>query len=75
MTEVSGTMTVRGESSPGLLKAIDFSCNDHPNLKREVCGAFETIIKRGLYEVNGSLTNRAASDDIKASIQIETIKQ
>ena len=76
VTEVSGTMTVRGESNLGLLKAIDFNCNDHPNLKREVCGgSFETIIKRSLYEVNGNLANRAALDYIKASIQIEAIKQ
>lgn len=76
VTEVSGTMTIRGKSNPAVLKAIGFNCYDHPALKREVCGGdFETVIKRSLFEVNWGLANRATSDDIKVSIQVEAIKQ
>lgn len=76
VVEVAGTMTIRGKTNPAVLKAVGFNCYDHPGLKREVCGGdFETVIKRSLYEVNWGLANRATSDDIKVSIQVEAIKQ
>lgn len=76
VVEVAGTMTIRGKSNPAVLKAIGFNCFEHPRLNREVCGGdFETVIKRSLYEVNWGLANRATSDDIKVSIQVEAIKQ
>ena len=76
VVEVAGTMTIRGKTNPAVLKAVGFNCYENPSLKREVCGGdFETVIKRSLYEVNWGLANRATSDDIKVSIQVEAIKQ
>lgn len=76
VTEVAGTMTIRGKSNPAVMKAISFNCYVHPALKREVCGGdFETVIKRSLYGVNWGLADRLVSDDIKVAIQVEAIKQ
>ena len=76
VTEVAGTMTIRGKTNPAVLKAIGFNCYEHPAIKREVCGGdFETVIKRSLYDINWGLANRATSDDIKVSIQVEAVKQ
>ena len=76
ITEVAGTMSIRGKSNPAVMKAIGFNCYDHPALKREVCGGdFETVIKRSLYGVNWGLSNFATTDDVKVSIQVEAIKQ
>lgn len=76
VTEVAGTMTIRGKINPAVLKAIGFNCYEHPAIKREVCGGdFETVIKRSLYDINWGLANRATSDDIKVSIQVEAVKQ
>lgn len=76
VTEVAGTMTIRGKSNPAVMKAVGFNCYDHPALKREVCGGdFETVIKRSLYGVNWGLSNLVTTDDVKVSIQVEAIKQ
>lgn len=76
VTEVAGTMTIRGKSNPAVMKAVSFNCYDHPALKREVCGGdFETVIKRSLYGVNWGLSNLVTTDDVKVSIQVEAIKQ
>ena len=76
VVEVTGMMTIRGKTNPAVLKAVGFNCYENPSLKREVCGGdFETVVKRSLYEVNWGLANRATSDDIRVSIQVEAIKQ
>ena len=76
VTEVAGTMAIRGKSNPAVMKAVGFNFYDHPALKREVCGGdFETIIKRSLYGVNWGLSNLVTTDDVKVSIQVEAIKQ
>jgi polyisoprenoid-binding protein YceI len=76
VTEVAGTMTIRGKSNPAVIKAVGFNCYDNPALKREVCGGdFETVIKRSLYGVDWGLSNLVTTDDVKVSIQVEAIKQ
>ena len=76
LTEVSGTLTLRGKTQPATLKAVNFNCYQHPMLKREVCGGdFETIVKRSEFGINWGLANKAAADDIKVVIQVEAVKQ
>ena len=75
VTEVAGTLTLRGKSAPVTLKAVRFNCFDNPMLKREVCGGdFETTIKRSLFGVNWGL-QMGVADDTKLIIQVEAIKQ
>ncbi len=74
VTEVAGTLTMRGKTNPVTLKANGFNCYDHPYIKRQVCGGdFETVIKRSQYDVMFGLPG--IPDDIKLTIQVEAIKQ
>jgi polyisoprenoid-binding protein YceI len=74
VTEVVGTLTMRGVSQPVTLKASRFNCYQSPILKREVCGGdFETIVKRSLFGMTYGLPG--IPDDIKLSIQVEAVKQ
>jgi polyisoprenoid-binding protein YceI len=75
VSEVQGTLTIRGKTHPVTLKATSFNCFDHPMLKREVCGGdFETTIKRSLWDINWGL-NMGVSDMTKLVIQVEAVKQ
>ncbi|MFN9451837.1 MAG: YceI family protein [Rubrivivax sp.] len=75
VSEVSGTLTMRGKSAPVTLKAVRFNCFDHPMLKREVCGGdFETTLKRSQWGVNWGLT-MGVPDDTRVLIQVEAVKQ
>jgi polyisoprenoid-binding protein YceI len=74
VTEVAGTLTMRGKTNPVTLKGNGFNCYDHPYIKRQVCGGdFETVIKRSQYDVMYGLPG--IPDDIKLTIQVEAIKQ
>lgn len=76
VSEVTGTLTMRGKSNPVTLKATGFGCFQHPRLKREVCGGdFETTIKRSLWDISYGVANRAIADDIRLVIQVEAIRQ
>jgi len=73
VTEVSGTLTLRGKTNPVSLKATGFNCYTSPFVKREVCGGdFETVVKRSLFDVSYGLPG--IPDDIRLTIQIEAIK-
>jgi polyisoprenoid-binding protein YceI len=75
VTEVSGQLTLRGQTHPVTLKAVRFNCFDHPMLKREVCGGdFETTIQRSLWGVNWGL-QMGVADATKLIIQVEAVKQ
>ncbi len=75
VSEVQGTLTMRGKTHPVVLKATSFNCFDHPTLKREVCGGdFETTIKRSLWDINYGLQVGVA-DMTKLVIQVEAVKQ
>jgi polyisoprenoid-binding protein YceI len=74
VTEVAGTLTMRGKTNPVTLKGNGFNCYDNPYLKRQVCGGdFETTIKRSLYDVSYGLPG--IPDDIRLTIQVEAVKQ
>jgi polyisoprenoid-binding protein YceI len=75
VSEVSGTLTLRGKSAPVTLKAVRFNCFDHPMLKREVCGGdFETTLKRSQWGINWGLT-MGVPDDTRVVIQVEAVRQ
>lgn len=74
VSEVAGTLTMRGKTNPAVLKATGFGCYNHPMLKREVCGGdFETVITRSQYDMSYGLPG--IPDNIRLSIQVEAIKQ
>jgi len=75
VSEVAGTLTMRGKTHPVTLKATNFNCYMNPMLKREVCGGdFETTLKRSLWGVDYGL-NFGFPDDVKLLVQVEAIKQ
>ncbi|MEO7853182.1 MAG: YceI family protein [Rubrivivax sp.] len=75
VSEVSGTLTLRGKTHPVTLKATNFNCYMSPMLKREVCGGdFVTTLKRSLWGVDYGLTF-GFSDEVKLLVQVEAIKQ
>ena len=75
VTEVAGTLTLRGKTNPVVLKATGFNCYQHPYIKREVCGGdFETTITRSQYDVSYGLPS-AVPDNIRLLIQVEAVKQ
>ncbi len=75
VSEVAGTLTMRGKTHPVTLKATNFNCYMSPLLKREVCGGdFETTLKRSLWGVDYGLTF-GFPDDVRLLVQVEAIKQ
>ncbi len=75
VTEVMGSLTLRGKAMPVTLKASNFNCYTNPMLKREVCGGdFETTIKRSQWGVNYGL-EVGIPDDVRLLIQVEAVKQ
>jgi polyisoprenoid-binding protein YceI len=74
VSEVGGTLTMKGKTNPVTLKASNYGCYQSPQVKREVCGGdFETTITRSQYGVSYGLPG--IPDDIKLTIQVEAIKQ
>jgi polyisoprenoid-binding protein YceI len=74
LSEVVGTLTMRGITQPATLKATGFGCYDHPMLKREVCGGdFETTITRSQFDMKYGLPG--IPDNIRLLIQVEAVKQ
>ena len=75
VTDISGTLTLRGKTHPVTLKALNFNCYDSPMIKREVCGGdFETTLTRSQYGVTYGL-NYGFPDAVKLIVQVEAIKQ
>ena len=75
VSEVSGTLTMRGKTAPVTLKASNFNCYTSPLLRREVCGGdFEATLKRSLWGVDYGL-NFGFPDDVRLLVQVEAIKQ
>ena len=74
VSEVSGTLTLRGQTQPVTLKATNFNCFNHPMLRREVCGGdFEGTIKRSQFGITQFM--QVAPDDVRLLIQVEAVKQ
>ena len=75
VSEVAGTLTLRGKTSPVTLKATNFNCYDSPVYKRPVCGGdFETTIDRTQFGVDYGLAY-GFSKNVKLVIQVEAVKQ
>jgi len=75
VSEIGGTLTMRGKTVPVTLKASNFNCYISPMLRREVCGGdFETTLKRSLWGVDYGLTF-GFPDDVRLLVQVEAIKQ
>ena len=75
VTEVAGTLTMRGRTHPVALKATRFNCYLNPIFKREVCGGdFEAVIQRSLWGVDHGLP-AVAPDNVRLLVQVEAIKQ
>jgi polyisoprenoid-binding protein YceI len=74
VSEIAGTLTLRGQTQPVTLKATNFNCFNHPMIKREVCGGdFTTTIKRSQFGI--TYGQQIAPDDVRLLIQVEAIKQ
>jgi polyisoprenoid-binding protein YceI len=74
LSEVVGTLTLRGITQPATLKATGFGCYESPMLKREVCGGdFETTVTRSQFDMKYGLPG--IPDNIRLLIQVEAVKQ
>lgn len=74
VSEVQGTLTLLGKTSPVTLKASNFNCYLNPMLKREVCGGdFEATIQRSQWGLTGLAM--VAPDNVRVIVQIEAVKQ
>jgi polyisoprenoid-binding protein YceI len=72
--EVSGILTLVGQSHPVTLRANRFNCYMSPILRREICGGdFETTIERSKWGVTWGLTF-GFEDAVRLLIQVEAIK-
>ena len=75
VSEVVGNLTLLGKTNPVTLKATNFNCYNHPQLKREVCGGdFEATLDRTAYGMNFG-TNFGVPKDVRLTIQVEAVKQ
>jgi polyisoprenoid-binding protein YceI len=75
VSEVAGTMTIKGKAQPVTFKAKQFNCYQSPMLKREVCGGdFETTIDRTAFGVDYGV-QYGFSKNVRIVAQIEAVKQ
>ena len=75
VTQVAGSLTLRGTSQPVVLKATNFNCYTNPMLRREVCGGdVETTIKRSQWGMDWGLES-GVPDEVRLLIQVEAIRQ
>ena len=74
VTEVAGTLTLKGKAQPATFKARQFNCYQSPMLKREVCGGdFEATIQRTQFGIDKYI--QASSDNVRLIVQVEAVKQ
>ena len=74
VTQVSGDLTMVGQTHPVTLNATNYNCYQSPVAKKSICGGdFETTIARSQWNIN--FGTPFLSDEIKLLIQIEAFKQ
>lgn len=74
VSEVSGTLTLRGRSQRLRLKALNFNCYTSPLFRRQVCGGdFETTLLRSQWGLGAQAM--AAADSVRLLVQIEAVRQ
>ena len=75
LKEVTGQLTLNGQTHPITIKANKFTCYESPMLKREVCGGdFEATIDRSQWGVNYG-TDWGFPKNVRLVLQIEAVKQ
>ncbi|MDD2809125.1 YceI family protein [Rhodoferax sp.] len=75
VTEVSGQLTLLGQTHPLTLKATNFNCYNSPMLKREVCGGdFEATLDRTAYGMNYGI-DWGFPKNVRLVVQVEAVKQ
>ena len=75
VTEVAGTLTLKGKTQPVVFKAEQFNCYQSPMLKREVCGGdFEATIDRTAFGLDYGV-QYGFSKTVRIVAQIEAVKQ
>jgi polyisoprenoid-binding protein YceI len=75
VSEVTGTLTLLGKTSPLTLKATNFNCYDSPMLKREVCGGdFEGTLDRTQFGMNYGI-DWGFPKNVHLVVQVEAVKQ
>ncbi|MGN1057529.1 MAG: YceI family protein [Comamonas sp.] len=75
LKQVTGQLTLNGQTHPITIQAIKFNCYNSPMLKREVCGGdFEATIDRTQWGVNYG-TDWGFPKNVRLVLQIEAVKQ
>ncbi len=75
VVEVTGRLTLLGQTHPVTLKASKFNCYQSPMKKAEVCGGdFEAVIDRSQWGMN-YLVNAGMTKNVALQIQIEAVKK
>ena len=75
LKEVTGQLTLNGQTHPITIKANKFTCYESPMLKREVCGGdFEATIDRTQWGVNYGV-DWGFSKNVRLVLQLEAVKQ
>lgn len=75
LKEVTGQLTMNGQTHPVTIQANKFTCYDSPMLKTEVCGGdFETTIDRTQWGVNYGV-DWGFPKNVRLVLQMEAVKQ
>ena len=75
LKEVTGQLTLNGQTHPITIKSNKFTCYESPMLKREVCGGdFEATIDRTQWGVNYGV-DWGFSKNVRLVLQLEAVKQ
>lgn len=73
VTEVDGSLTLKGVTRPVKLKANRFNCYLSPLLKRQVCGGdFETTVLRSEFGIDWGI-NFGFEDRVRLLVQVEAV--
>ena len=75
LSEVAGTLTLRGLARPVVLKAVRFDCYFNPLFRREVCGGdFEALLESRDWDLSAS-GDRMLPERVRLLVQVEAIRQ
>ena len=75
VSEVMGQLTIKDQTHPVTLKALQFNCYENPMLKREVCGGvFDATIDRTQWGMDFML-DQVAGKDVRLIARIEGVRQ
>jgi polyisoprenoid-binding protein YceI len=73
-SELTGDLTIKGNTKPVTLKITSFNCGDHPMTKEPACGANATAkIKRSDFGLDKYVP--AVSDEVELIIEVEATKK